>query len=776
MSSRHPSHRRVNKHVKTLQCECGARYTRADHFERHQRTCGHSSKFVAASDPMTLPPAGQSPLYCSCGVGFTATHAFIRHRRETGHDGDWVRSRYQPRGHQPVPALMVPIDVSDTETIGSPQDSPAPEAPAQAPQTVEHVVAGLPIAASPSTGNSSPLSSVPSDDKPEVPRPGLSERSPSLDVFPEDAEPTKHDTPMTDSTGDHVADMSIISGSSLSMDHDSTTSEPGPVSTSDTELVHEVLQISSSDTKTGGEKAEEKGSEGEKAEEETPEEEQEKPEEENPGEENPGEENPEEDKPNNQKAPKEQSPNYDSDLTDDEAAMRQLSEESGQTRPHVAEDIPESDPVQPEAQATDIAPSHTATAHGEQSVSEDIEPEGYETDTEPLPCENATRPPNPDVPRPQIRKQPPRKPRSTLHKLRDGLRKAKEGGIKKLRNAKHSAWGFVRENRKTIGVALLAALAGAYCVGSSGKLPTPTSVNSQQWQLDSTAMYHIARDASVFSDKDALYQACPSARKGWPCNWSGDVPLTFDDGKTLVLENALYRPGTTNNVVSLHRLGKSGLEASWSKEHVTIHNASNGNAVGRVLFHQNGYQLHELAKPVIDTTRITGSPEVTVSAARTHHVAREEPQMATGSRKRKIDSASDKVVERPTKRPSKPWTAVASAWNKMTNTTALFTNRTTPTSTQSVDNKPSATPITVMKTEHTEVPRSFSGPSTRSFTTTPPKMIYSRVWPGLPSVGFGPRINAPRYALKEADKATTKHRQATDELEKKAHELDQTAL
>lgn len=761
MSSRHPAHRRVNKHIKTLQCECGARYTRADHFERHKRTRGHDSKFVAASDPMTLPPAGQPPFYCSCGVGFTATHAFIRHRRETGHDGDWVRSRYQPRGHQPVPALMVPIDISDTETIGSPQDSSDPEAPAQAPQTVEHVVAGLPIAGSPSTGNSSPLSSVPSDDKPEVPRAGLSERSPSLDVFPEDAEPTEHYTPMTDSTGDLVADMSIISGSSLSMNHDSTTSEPRPVSTSDTEFVHEVLQVSSPDTKTGGEKAEE----------ETPEEEQEQPEEEKPE-----EEKPEEDKPENYEALMGQNRNHNSDLTDDEAAVRQLSEESEQARPRISEDIPESDPVQPEGQAADIALSHTEAVHAEQPVPEEIEPEGYETDTEPLPSENATRPPNPDVPRPQIRKQPSRKPNSTSHKLRDGLRKAKDGGIKKLRNAKHSTWGFVRENRKTIGVALLAALAGAYCVGSSGKLPTPTSVGSQQWQLDSTAMYHIARDASVFSDKDALYKACPSARKGWPCNWSGDVPLTFDDGKTLVLENVLCRSGTANNVVSLHRLGKSGLEGDWSKEHVTIHNASTGNAVGRARFHQNGYQLHGLAKPVIDTTRITGSPEVTVSAARTHHVAREEPQMATGSRKRKIDSASDKVVERPTKRPSKPWTAVASAWNKMTNTTALFTNRTTPTSTQSVDNKPSATPITVMKTEHTEVPRSFSGPSTRSFTTTPPKMIYSRVWPGLPSVGFGPRINAPRYALKEADKATTKHRQATDELEKKAHELDQTAL
>lgn len=99
MSPRRPQQRRVNKHVKTLHCECGHRYTRADFYERHLQTTGHNSEFVAVSYPTPDPASNSRHFYCSCGSSYTAAHAFHAHCKRTGHVGDWSRSKYQPKGH-----------------------------------------------------------------------------------------------------------------------------------------------------------------------------------------------------------------------------------------------------------------------------------------------------------------------------------------------------------------------------------------------------------------------------------------------------------------------------------------------------------------------------------------------------------------------------------------------------------------------------------------------------------------------------------------------------
>lgn len=99
MSPRRPQRHRVNKHVRTLHCECGQSYTRADFYELHLQLSGHNSEFIAASEQMPEPASDAKHFYCSCGAGYTASHAFLAHCKRTGHLGDWKRSKYQPKGY-----------------------------------------------------------------------------------------------------------------------------------------------------------------------------------------------------------------------------------------------------------------------------------------------------------------------------------------------------------------------------------------------------------------------------------------------------------------------------------------------------------------------------------------------------------------------------------------------------------------------------------------------------------------------------------------------------
>ncbi|KAF9690519.1 hypothetical protein EKO04_011544 [Ascochyta lentis] len=148
------------------------------------------------------------------------------------------------------------------------------------------------------------------------------------------------------------------------------------------------------------------------------------------------------------------------------------------------------------------------------------------------------------------------------------------------------------------GLVLMAAAGTLYAQSHSGLSLVDTN---HEWLLDSTAPVHIAKDSSAFSNLHDLHLACREPRFGLrqasPCRWTGTVPLEFGDGNILLLEDVLYRPRASMNIVSLGKLGEAGLTGKWTAHDVTIANATSNETLGRAVNHENMYLLHDLATP-----------------------------------------------------------------------------------------------------------------------------------------------------------------------------------
>ena len=208
---------------------------------------------------------------------------------------------------------------------------------------------------------------------------------------------------------------------------------------------------------------------------------------------------------------------------------------------------------------------------------------------------------------PKVQKSEPQSPKSG-----DPLRKSKKAGISKDRSPKHkvkrSKKKFLKKHCNALSSVIVGLLAAGYCV-LSGRNMFTAATSSQEWVVDSTALQHIAKDGNSFHNKGALYEECHWARRGWSCDWSGQVQLTFDNGKKLMLEDVSYQPRARSNVVSMKKLGTSGVSGYWNQNDIAVYNETSSEMVGKAVWGKSAYTLSGLVeKKTFSTAPVIATP------------------------------------------------------------------------------------------------------------------------------------------------------------------------
>lgn len=544
-------YRRVNKHIKTLHCECNKSYTRADHFERHKSVCRHTSEYVAASSPLPESLPDSRPFYCSCGAGFTAADAFLRHRNRMGHDGNWEQSRYQPKGHSAASITAEPQDDLVELTGARPSDfddsglgSSIKGAGSDSPQGEDPVA--------------SPASDVTLDvefstqPEPFVNIIKTSSETTDLAVVPESLEETSFEVTLLVETSQtlQVQQSEAADIETVSLETEQTMQET-QISVEVTEDVSLEIQPSA------GQESEEQGTDI------------------------------------NEDQEKDVSSVVETDSPDkDDVVMHQLPEE---TESLTSTKIDRTD--LPTGEENEPITDNTTDDHSSPDTAVPQQDQAPTTDSSTSPAQQ----------NPKVEKSGTQSPKS-----RDPLRKSKKGGISKdrspKRKAKRSNKNFLKKHCNVLSSVIVGLLAAGYCV-LSGRNMFTAATSSQEWVVDSTALQHIAKDGNSFHNKGALFEECDWASRGWSCDWSGQVQLTFDNGKKLMLEDVSYQPQARSNVVSLNKLGASGVSGYWNHNEIAVYNETSSEMVGKAVWRKSAYTLNGLVeKKTISTAPVIATP------------------------------------------------------------------------------------------------------------------------------------------------------------------------
>lgn len=601
MSPHRSSHRRVKKYAKTLHCECGRSFTRVDHYERHKQAYRHNSKFLAASElgPDREPDA--LPFYCSCGTGYTAAYAFTRHRRRTGHEGDWLRSTYQPKDYQ------------TTSTAGKPQGV-ANALQQQIEDSLPIDVARQPTKSELDT--SSPLSQITfnTDDSGlgSSIKGGSSELDPEINAV--DLAVLHPERITVDSPGPSSPE---VGRAQIYGENDSFTPEHTQSNHDIVPLETNIEEESLSTKETSAVPADEHGAT---------------------------------DQANDQST-------YvlgDADLINNDRtdAMKTASDSLVQADTHL-NDALESLPRPYVSPNTGMEDEYLQerTIRVSTNVPDPVDDNGYHAmslTSEPTIQANdhiGNHSPSTDLPlfegssalamyddcprgktknsRHVAQKSPTSRHRARKNAPLSTLSGKPGGGrISKTRKLGRRALQFLGKhvNSKNI-ITLLVAAAGAYTLYNHAVSIPPTTSSSQEWLLDSAAPRHVTKDSSVFSSVHSVYESCPGTISRLACDYSGTVPLRFNSGNILLLDDVLFNPRANINLVSLAQLGNAGLEGHWTADEMTIRNMTNMGLVGKALKFNNRYRLDDLAPP----DRSTRYPSVPPEFLGQDHTAKKTP-------------------------------------------------------------------------------------------------------------------------------------------------------
>ena len=552
-------YRRVNKHMKTLHCECDKSYTRADHFERHKSTCGHTSEYVAASSPLPESSPDSRPFYCSCGAGFTAADAFLRHRNRMGHDGNWEQSRYQPRGYSAVPVTAEPQDDLveltgdrssdfDDSGLGSSIKGDGSDSPQ-----------GEDLVASPAS-DVTPDVEFSTQPEPSVNIIETSSETTDVTVVSEDLEVTSVEVTSLVETSQtlQVQQSEAADIEAVSLETEQTVQE--------TQISVEITEDVSLETQPStGQESEEQGTHI------------------------------------NEDQENAVSIVVENDSTDkDDITIHQLLEETESLTSSKINrtDLPTEEDIEPTMVPDNVdRTDNNIDDHSSPDTAVPQQTQAPTTDSSTSPTQQT----------PKVQKSEPQSPKSG-----DPLRKSKKAGISKDRSPKHkvkrSKKKFLKKHCNALSSVIVGLLAAGYCV-LSGRNMFTAATSSREWVVDSTALQHIAKDGNSFHNKGALYEECHWARRGWSCDWSGQVQLTFDNGKKLMLEDVSYQPRARSNVVSMKKLGTSGVSGYWNQNEIAVYNETSSEMVGKAVWGKSAYTLSGLVeKKTISTAPVIATP------------------------------------------------------------------------------------------------------------------------------------------------------------------------
>jgi hypothetical protein len=188
----------------------------------------------------------------------------------------------------------------------------------------------------------------------------------------------------------------------------------------------------------------------------------------------------------------------------------------------------------------------------------------------------------------------PRRSRTML----DRLRRPFDTGVKKIGT---SARWFVRSiarHKGKLGAAILTAAITAVsvrCLQSQPMLSNVAPTCQLGWLLDLNASAHVVTDSKYYSNVDSVFRLDAQIAKS--SNWTGTIPLYFNSGSMLLLEDVLYDAGAHTNVVSLPKLHEAGLFTDFNPAGVVMYNAVTNGPVGRATINENVYCLEDLGPP-----------------------------------------------------------------------------------------------------------------------------------------------------------------------------------
>jgi hypothetical protein len=718
-------YRRVNKHIKTLHCECGKSYTRADHFERHKRNCKHNSEYVAASEP--LPSPDLLPFYCSCGAGFTAADAFLRHRNRMRHEGNWEQSRYQPKGHAAASITAEPQG-DLVEQTGARELEGLPELPSGSIMVsieTEELIADMVAARRSSDFDDSSLGSSVKGDGSDSPQGEDPVASPVSDPPTSDVESFAQDELSVNiiETSSETTDVAVVpEGLEVTQSPVTSTLQELVLEAAIIEAVFLRMQQTAQETQISVEGTEDASLE-----------------------------------PSTAHGSEEQGTNVNEDQEEAVSSVVETQQETQisidtealtlETHQSPEQEIesPSSTNIDntylPNGEETEPIVSNiqgTVDAVAEDTAQDDIDRADNNTDNHSLPdtaVPQQDQAPTEDsststVPQtPKVQKNRTRSPKST-----DPLRKSKSAGIRKgrspKRNVTRSIKRFTNKHCLTLTAVAVGLLAGCYAV--SGGIPT-AAPSSREWVVDSTALQHIAKDGNSFHNKAALYESCAWERWGQSLKCSGPVQLTFDNGKKLMLEDVLYKPRAPNNVVSLNKLGANGISGAWTGNEITVYNETSGEMVGKAIFGGSAYTLDGLVRE--KTTIPSTTPETAKTALTTAPGTTQTPYGPTPVNATRITSRAYDLFSWLPETPSIP---------KTSSIPKLPTVELTPSSTKKRSLK-DATQSSSKKAR-----TSLAVPSSKSqiAPTSAPRSIW---WPMS-----GPRVSSKKRSLDDALQSSSK--------------------
>jgi hypothetical protein len=601
-------YRRVNKHIKTLHCECGKSYTRADHFERHKSNCEHNSEYVAASEPLLSPDS--RPFYCSCGAGFTAADAFLRHRNRMRHEGNWAQSRYQPKGHSAASITAEPQGdfVEQTGARGLEGLWELPSGSIMVSTETEELIADMVAARRSSDFDDSGLGSSVKVDGSDFPEGEDPVASPVSDPPTSDVESFTQDESSVNiiETSSETTDVAVVpeglevtSSEVTLLVETSQTLQVQELEAAIIEAVFLEMEQTVQETQISVEVTEDASLETSTA-----------------------------------HGSEEQGTNVNEDEEEAVSSVVQTQQDtqiSIDTEALVLEthQSPEKEiespsstnmdrtdlPIEEETEPVVSNMQGTVDAVAKDTAQNDVDRADNNTDNHSLPdtaVPQQGQAPTEDsststVPQtPKVQKNGTRSPKST-----DPLRKSKSAGIRKdrspKRNVTRSIKRFTNKHCMVLTAVAVGVISGCYAV--AGMFTAAPS--SRDWVVDSTALQHIAKDGNSFHNKAALYEKCAWARRGQSFKCSGPVQLTLDNGKKLMLEDVLYEPRAPSNVVSLNKLGASGISGIWTEKEITVYNKTSSEMVGKAVFGASAYTLDGLV------TEKTTIPSTTPETAKT---------------------------------------------------------------------------------------------------------------------------------------------------------------
>lgn len=122
-----------------------------------------------------------------------------------------------------------------------------------------------------------------------------------------------------------------------------------------------------------------------------------------------------------------------------------------------------------------------------------------------------------------------------------------------------------------------------------------TALSRNTWLLDSGCNTYICNDVSWFTDLERFEMTVNTADNATSLQISGGgtvmLQLVDDDGNAfcLALHKVAFAPGARTNLLSISKIGKSGLKGNWDGNNITI--TSEGFKIGTAMESKGLYHV-----------------------------------------------------------------------------------------------------------------------------------------------------------------------------------------